>query len=327
MKKNIIFIVFGLFQLAINVNAQSTTNSLTRTKKLLKPESLNNNQILLKAKLIDSTKNINVFLINRTVDTLKFFSFYGDNIKFDKEIKNTNGDWVNFDEKNYYRICPTGGKTIKVPKNYYTYEIYKSYQYSGDFNSELRFKFKVNDSLEIKSNTLRLSVDKTLLLDNHERLIIQIKKELELNTNMSQKDKIDRELLLVKHYNKYQQYEKSIVLTDSILKNQSNNDRIRFEAANSVIKYLTKHNESLNTVQKNILISKAINDLKKISKKNHNIYKISDKYIEHYMSLLLNREDWGNESKKNTCLTIKNSCGCYFNNLFSDCIEILTLEK
>jgi len=326
-KHIIIFLFFSLFQLAININAQSVNDRFTRTKKLLNPESLDDKQVFLKAKVIDSTKNINVFLINKSIDTLKLFSLSGDNISFEKEVKDVNGNWVNFDEKNYYRLCLVGSKTIIVPRNYYTYEIYKSDRYTGNYDTELRFKYKVNDSLEIKSNILKLRINKNLLIEPKERIITQVEKELELNSNISKKEKRSRELFLIKLYNKYQKFDKSIILTNSILKKNPDNDRIRFMAANSVLKYLTKYIDSLNIAQKNILLSKVINDFKKVSNIENGISKLSKKYIKHYKSQLLSTEEWIDELKKDNCLTIKNSCKCHFNKLFSDCIEILYYEK
>jgi len=260
------------------MNAQSISGRFTRTKKLLNPKSFDDKRVFLKAKVIDSTKNINTFLINRSIDTLKFFSLSGEKVSFEKEVKDVNGNWVNFDEKNYYRLCPVGSKTIIVPRNYYTYEIYKSDRYLGDYNTELRFKYRINDSLEIKSNILKLRINKNLLIEPKERFITQVKKELELNSN-------------------------------------------------SVLKYLIKYTDSLNIAQKNILLSKVINDLKKVSNSENGISKLSKKYIKHYKSQLLSTEEWIDELKKDNCLTIKNSCGCHFSKLFSDCIEILYYEK
>ena len=136
-------------------------------KELKCPSNYDKGKLIITSKLIDSSKNINIFLINRTLNKIKVFGGYNSEILFKKEIKDTNGTWKTFDpiHKNAYS-CGTGLESIEVPANNYTYEIYKKEDYYGNYETEIRFSFKINDSIIIFSDPLNVNVNSNLLL-NH----------------------------------------------------------------------------------------------------------------------------------------------------------------
>lgn len=301
--------------------SQNSMNENPKVKKLKKSTKFENGEISIIAKVIDSTENINIFLINRTVDTLKVFGGYNAEILFNKEVKDTDSIWKPFDRLSDLAYwCGTGLKTIILPKDSYTYEIYNKSVYAGELNTEIRFSFRVKDSLVIYSKPISIRANNDLLLKHSERIKKYFYKELnESNTlNYSQKEKLILKITSINSRDK--NYKKSILVCQKWLKKNPNSNRIKYELAISIFKYISKHKSELNKVQINILLSKAINELKAIPKTDNPISIKSIKYIDNYSKLLLYKSEW-DQLKKEECTNENDTC--YFRELSDEKIGIL----
>ncbi|MFD0990696.1 hypothetical protein ACFQ1R_11360 [Mariniflexile jejuense] len=301
--------------------SQNSMNENPRVKKLKESTKFENGEISIIAKVIDSTENINIFLINRTTDTLKIFGGYNAEILFNKEIKDIDSIWKPFDalsELAYW--CGTGLQTISLPKDSYTYEIYNKSVYTGELNTEIRFSFRVKDSLVIYSKPISIKANNDLLLKPSDRIEKYIYKELKENNtlNYSQKEKLILKISSI--HSKERNYKKSILICEKWLKNNPNSIRLKYELAVSIFKYISQHKSELNKVQINILLSKAINELKTIPKSDNLISIKSTKYIDNYSKLLLSKSEW-NQLKKEECTTENDTC--YFRELSDEKIGIL----
>ncbi len=300
---------------------QNSVNENIRVKRLKETTKFKNGEISIITKLIDSTGNINIFLVNRATDTLYVFGGYNAEILFDKEIKDTSGAWKTFD-KLYYGAywCGTGLQTIRLPKDSYTYEIYNKTKYTGELNTEIRFSFRVKDSLVIYSNPISIKANSDLLLKPSDRIEKYIYKELKENNtlNYSRREKLILKIISI--HSRERNYKKSIIICEKWLKNNPNSIRLKYELAVSIFKYISKHKSELNKVQINILLSKAINELKAIPKSDNPISIKSTKYIDNYSKLLLSKPEW-NHLKKEECNTENDTC--YFRELSDEKIGIL----
>ncbi len=303
--------------------SQNTLYTNANVKKIKESTKFENDEITIIAKIKDSTKNIHIYLINRTSDTLNIFGGYSAQISFNKEIKDVDGTWKPFDllPKGGYK-CLTGIKTIKLPKDTYTYEIYNSAKYAGEFNTEIRFLFKTKDASIIYSKPVEVSVNYDLLLKPLDRLKKYFYNQLEQNDTLSnaQKEQIISRIIAI--HSKEGNHKKSIILCKDFLENSPNSIRLKYTLGKVLVKYTAKHRNELTKVQINTLLSWAINELKSIRDSDNPIYVKSIKDINHYSKLLLSKSEW-KELKKEECITKNESCFCYYSELSNEKIRIL----
>ena len=294
-----------------------------RVKKLKESTKFKNDEISIIAKIIDSTKNINIYLINRTTDTLNIFGGYNAEILFNKEIKNIDGIWKPFDqlsERTY--ICGTGLRTINLFKDSYTYEIYHKRKYTGKLNTEIRFSFRIKDSLTIYSKPLEVNVNSDLLLKHSDRIKKILYNKLKHNDTLSTivKEKIISKILSIN--SRDGDYKESIITCKEYLGSNPNSLRVRYELGRVIFKYTAKHRNQLTKVQVNTLLSWAINELKSIPNSDNPISEKSIESIDYYSKLLLSKSEW-QELIQEECITENEYCLGYFKELSDQKISVL----
>jgi hypothetical protein len=301
--------------------SQDSINKNPRVKNLKESTKFENDKISIIAEIIDSTENITIFLINRTKNTLKFFGGYNTEILFNKEIKDIDSLWKPFDsqsELNYE--CGTGLKTINLTKDSFTYESYNKSVYTGEYNTEIRFSLIIKDSLIVYSNPISIKANYDLLLKPSDRFEKYIFQELKDNKSLNYIQKEKLFLKLISIYSREKNYKKAILLCEKLLKKIPNSISLKYELAVAIFSYISKHRNELDKIQTNILLSKAINELKTIPKTDNPISINSTKYIEQYSKLLLSKSEW-NELKKKKSMTEKDIW--YFKEFSNETIVIL----
>lgn len=269
------------------------------------------NDITIKFKLKNNCDLV-IFLINKTNDTISCFGGYDSEITFKKEVLNENNEWTNFDTTSKYAYwCGTGLKSLKIPTNFYTYEVYKEKRYSGDYKTKMRFSYKFNDSITLYSKKANVYINRDLMLSPELRAIKYLESEYKKDNSKDEKIKIFT--LLVRNYNNNELFEKSI----SICKNWKGNDNInevKFSYVKTISKFLHSNRET-SRHNKIVLSSKIIELIEKINL-NKELTSEINKYKEYFNKYLPTNKEWKiiNEKCENNL--------CYDNILTKDFVQI-----
>lgn len=251
------------------------------------PNKYNKNKITVKLKQKENNDLV-IFLINRTKDTISCFGGYDSKITFKKEVLSENNEWINFDmDSKYAYWCGTGLTVLKIPSEYYTYEVYKNKKFSGSFDTKMRFSYKLNDSLNVYSEIINVSINKKLILSPELRAIKYLEKEYELENSKSEKIRLLK--LLVRNYNNNKLFEKAIKLCEN-WKGNENLDEVNFNYSKTISRFLQSH-PNIDRYERAILASKLIEKLEEIDS-TKDISNQVKKYKEHYNKHLASIEEW-----------------------------------
>ncbi len=257
------------------------------------------NDITVKFKLKNNCDLV-IFLINKTNDTISCFGGYDSKITFEKEVLDENREWKNFDiDSKFSYWCGTGLKTLKIPNNYYTYEVYKNKKYSGDYKTKMRFSYRISDSTNIYSKSADVFINKDLMLSPELRAIKYLEKEYGKENSEIQRIKLFKSL--ISNYNFNQLFKKSILICKQ-WKGYENINEVNFSYVKTISKFL-QSNPKISIYNRAILTSKLIEIIENISSDNEfsdEIYK----YREYHYKRLITNEEWNTldvKCEKNLC--------------------------
>ncbi|WP_196888295.1 hypothetical protein [Aureivirga sp. CE67] len=255
------------------------------------------------------TKNNNliIFLMNRTKDTISFISDHQYNISIGKEVLDENKQWVKFDQDPIRKpSCLSGIKILKIPTDYYTYQVYENEKYAGDFKTKMRFSLRVNDSTIVYSKNLDISVNKELILPPELRL------NKILEQKYAQEKSIEKKYVLLKqmiqNYNDFNLMEKSVLLCKN-WKEDEFLEKVNAHYHITLSKFLNA-NPGLDKYHKTLILCKYLELFQ------NSFLKSNTEKLESYRKLLPTREEW--EEIKGDCKSKK----CYEDLIIKDFVEI-----
>lgn len=269
------------------------------------------NDITVKFKLKNNCDLV-IFLINKTNDTISCFGGYNSKITFKKEVLDENKKWTNFDTDSKLAYwCGTGLTSLKIPTNYYTYEIYKNKRYSGDYRTKMRFSFRISDSINIYTKSADVFINKDLIISPELRAIKYL--ENEYGKEKLENEKIKLFKLLIRNYNYNGLFKKSILICKD-WKGNENIDEVNFSYVKTISRFL-QSNPKINKYNRIILRSKLIELIEKINSNNEFTDEIY-KYREYHNKRLITNQEWNALDEK-----CENNL-CFDNILTNDFVQI-----
>ena len=267
---------------------QSANYPSKRIKKIESKNLQREGEVYLLSQLIDSTGKINVYLMNRSINSIKFHG-YNYKIGFVVEAINQRGEWRKLGSNEYSPvICGTGFSNYVLPKNTYTWQSFNKALFEGELETKMRFSYKAGDTL-IYSKPFAIRIDPDLFFDS---LTYQVNKIMKFCNNSSPEDSKKCELMKGRIFINNQQFEKGIAILKSLLKEYPNYYEAIYYYAKALVTYIAKDEKSTK-FDEYIILSKTIEAMEEIPLE-HEKYTDAQKFIQTYKEYLPDKSELNN---------------------------------
>lgn len=171
-----------------------------------------------------------IYFINTTNDDYKINAENG-RMKPTAQIKDTNGDWKDIAYDGNPCLAPRRPFELMVPSLNFTWARYP--KLFGDFETKMRFKVLVNDSI-FYSNPFITSIDFYWTLDNLSKKVYQIERGGE-NKSLSKKEQSRTEWMIGGLLERQKKYKEALEKYDKAIMLDSTNNAARASKASFYI--------------------------------------------------------------------------------------------
>lgn len=280
----LLFITFPLY-------SQIDSIQNLRIKELKQDAKKSNHKVYIKTQF-NKNKDLFIFLINESTDTLKIRTESRDNyfIDFKKEVMDTSNSWKT-EILNLYCIVGDSHHTMKIPPNYYTWEKIEKFKYFGNYKTKMKVSYNIN-SKNTLSKEFEISYNADLFLSKDEQYLKFINNQLEVNSNLSKEKRLSLLSKKSESYIKINEFKKAYVLCDSLEKIKFTNDRIRLSKSKSLFKYIGRNLNQITELEKIALVSKNKTLFKEIKSNNKGIKRQINSYLKSLNSVLLSKKEF-----------------------------------
>lgn len=293
IQKRTYFLFFLFFSIAGFVIGQRKVYSDKNIKKLKEVAPENASKIYIKSKFTESG-DIGIFLINRSDTTIEKFLGYDQNIQFAKEARDVDGNWKEIDTQLKPLIyCFTGSSMIflKLLPDHYTWDKFYKRKYHGEYETFVRFSYRLPDSTLITSNSLKANINPDLFLPPFERSL-KFLDLLILSDTITENHRVTLKRKRLQLYNRHSTIEKTVALSEKFVQEHPESEIALYGLATHYIRYISKNRENLNKAEIQVLLSKAIGLWEQIKNDNSIFSKKAQKWIKKYNLFLLSKNEW-----------------------------------
>lgn len=260
----------SLWIICFNIYGQKIRKIPHKSKK-------NNDSIYIVCNVIDSLNKVNVHLLNRTKSKVTIY-YGGRSIEFVMQAKDRYGEWRQIEDT--FIDCPVGIENLVIPSNFYASQsIEKSTFEGGDFETEVRFTVRIEDTILVASNPVKSKIDYNWFLLPHARRLKRIERILaDKDSSIEEKNKSTFRKALI--YFKIGDYPNVVALMEEILLRDKNDYRAKFFLGYVLVKELS-YAKDLPKPEKIEIINRAMNEWKSIPSSYRN-YEAVVNSIEKY---------------------------------------------
>ncbi|TMM59085.1 hypothetical protein FEE95_06535 [Maribacter algarum] len=287
---NLLFAIL-FFIISNSAISQNRTYANKIVKKLKVTTPTNEGKVYVKAKSMKSG-NIGVFLINRSAKDIEHFIGHSSHIEFSKEAIDQNGEWKIIDqEPTRYIICGMGVRHIKLQPDHYTWQKIYIKKYQGDYETEVRFTYKLRDSVILVSNPIKAKIDPVFFLPYPERLVHTLNLLL-LSDSIPKTKQIRIQRNLISVYSRHKPVEETIVLLEKFVNEYPESLWGKYTLSRFYIRYIGKQQETLKKAETQTILSKVLSLIEQVPKEDELRYKRIQERKKIYHQLLLSKEEW-----------------------------------
>lgn len=270
------FLIILFLNQVLNLNGQTIENS--RVVNLDNPDQFEERGIFIQTKQIESTKEVTIFLINKSDRTIQVPSYNG-YISIDREVLTKEKEWRNIDSGRDI-WCATGYGITELKPNQYTY-VKKKMNCTGELATKIRYGIVNTDNQVILSKAVSTRIQEDYLTGIDSRFLDQINKS-SCEDAANSEEIVKLELMIIKYlYHDLKDYMRAVEKCQRVKGLYGDQDELTYELGLIYVSSLNNYSNQDLAIRQGIVCA-AMEEWDKIGKSKVDLKRKTSEIMNYY---------------------------------------------